>query len=90
MEQGRLRVRVTVTETEREVRASALDLDACGVGATRAEALVQVREAVKQRLEPEAVAPPSTPLETAIDIVVVDDAEARDRTREPDGPGSPA
>ena len=81
-----MRIRATIQHVDGKVCASCLDLEAAGEGATREEALAALREAVSERLSPEAVAPPPHPQTPVIEIIVVD-CEEPDHARKPTGPG---
>jgi hypothetical protein len=77
-----MRIRATIQDADGKIRATCLDLEAAGEGATRDEALAALREAVRERLSPEAVAPPEHSPAPAIEIVIVE-GEPTDGSEEP-------
>ena len=81
-----MRIRATLEEIDGKLRASCIDFEASGEGATREQALAALKEAVRDRLAPEAVAPPAQSLVVPIDVVLIE-GNAVEHAKEPTGPG---
>jgi hypothetical protein len=70
--------------------AECVETDAVGEGKTAKDAVASLRAALEERMfRPDAIAPPSEPAETFIELVLAKESEAvSERAKVLDGPGA--
>jgi|SRR5580658_6479434 hypothetical protein len=81
-----MRYTAKLTRNRSKYCAECVELEAIGEGPTREAAVEALRAELQDRLEPvEGVAPPSRPVRTALEIVVLNEPGTIERA--PSGPG---